>query len=75
MLIRIMRGGHLDLTILGSYQVSEDGDLANYQPPGRGVGGIGGAMDVASGAKRVFVAMTHVDKQGNPKILKKCTIL
>jgi acetate CoA/acetoacetate CoA-transferase beta subunit len=69
-----MRGGHLDLTILGAYQVSERGDLANWAPPGRTVAGIGGAMDVACGAKKVFVAMEHVDPKGNPRVLKECTI-
>lgn len=70
----MMRGGHLDLTILGAYEVSEKGDLANWAPPGRAVAGIGGAMDVVSGAKKVFVAMEHVDQKGNPRILKECTI-
>lgn len=70
----MMRGGHIDLTILGAYEVSEKGDLANWAPPGRAVAGIGGAMDVACGAKRVFVAMEHVDPKCNPKIVKECTI-
>ena len=70
----MMRGGHIDITILGSFQVSEKGDLANWAPPGRAVAGIGGAMDVAFGAKRIFVAMEHDDKQGKPKILSECTI-
>ena len=70
----MMRGGHLDLTVLGAYQVSEKGDLANLQAPKRAIGGIGGAMDLACGTKRIFVAMTHVDSQGNPKIVKECTI-
>jgi 3-oxoacid CoA-transferase B subunit len=70
----MMRGGHIDLTILGAYQVSEQGDLASWAPPGRPVAGIGGAMDVICGAKKVYVAMEHVDPKGHPKILKKCTI-
>ena len=70
----IMRGGHIDLTVLGAYQVSETGDLANVLPPEGGEGTIGGAMDVVCGAKRVFVAMKHVDRHGNPRILNKCTM-
>ena len=70
----IMRGGHIDLTVLGAYQVSEKGDLANSTPSKQVIGGIGGAMDVACGAKRVFVAMEHVDRQGNHRIVKECTL-
>lgn len=71
----MIRGGHLDLAILGGLQVSERGDLANWQLPtyhGKG-GTIGGAMDLAVGPKRVFVIMTHNEKDDRPKIVKKCT--
>ncbi len=70
----MMRGGHIDLTILGAYEVSERGDLANSMPRGTAIGGIGGAMDIASGAKKVFVMMEHVDQQGRPKVVKQCTL-
>ena len=70
----MIRGGYMDAAVLGALQVSEKGDLANWSPPDRVVAGIGGAMDVASGAKKVFVAMEHVDYRGNPKIVKECTI-
>jgi 3-oxoacid CoA-transferase B subunit len=70
----MMTGGHLDLTVLGAFEVSEKGDLASWVPPGREVAGIGGAMDVVSGAKAIYVAMEHVDPEGNTKIRKKCTI-
>lgn len=71
----MIRGGHLDVSILGGLQVSEKGDLANWQLPAyRGKGGtIGGAMDLAVGSKRVFVIMTHVTKENEPKIVRKCT--
>ena len=70
----MIRGGMIDVTVMGAYEVAENGDFANWRIPSRKGGGIGGAMDLAVGAKRVFIAMEHVTRDGQPKLLKKCTL-
>ena len=69
----MIRGGHIDVTIMGGLQVSERGDLANWMMPDRGIGNVGGSMDLAAGARKIIVTMEHVTKDGQMKIVKQCS--
>jgi 3-oxoacid CoA-transferase subunit B len=70
----MIRGGHIDLTVLGAFEVTENGDIASWKVPGKLVKGMGGAMDLVAAAKNIIAALMHTDKEGNSKLLKKCTL-
>jgi len=70
----MIRGGHVDLTVLGAFEVTENGDISSWKIPGKMVKGMGGAMDLVAAAKNIIVATTHTDRNGNPKLVKKCEL-